>query len=268
MLFSWEAWWAADGENRPSQAISYLDQVWALHGALRESGATVDVVRPGADLSGYRLVVVPGLHLVRDEDAATLDAAVAAGAHTLVTFYSGIVDQHDRVRPGGYPGAWRELLGIRVEEFAPVLPGEPVPLESGANASLWTERLVADDAEVLDRFVGGPSGGLPALTRRRGTDGAGDAWYLATLADAGGLARIVDRVLSGSGAVREAGARAGVDIVRRVGEGRSYRFIINNGGDDVLLNARGLDLVTGETATGTIAVPGGAVRVIREDVAS
>ena len=90
-------------ENRPSESVSYLDQVWALHRALRESGASVDVVRPGADLSGYRLVVVPGLHLVRDRDAQTLDAAVAAGAHALVTFYSGIVDECDRVRPGGHP---------------------------------------------------------------------------------------------------------------------------------------------------------------------
>ena len=268
LLFSWEAWWASDAENRPSSAISYLDQVWALHRALRQSGAAVDIVRPGADLSGYRLVVVPGLHLVRDREAKILDAAVAAGAHALVTFYSGIVDENDRVRPGGYPAAWRDLLGIRVEEFAPLLPGDPVTLESGTSASLWTERLVAFDAEVLDRFVGGPAGGLPALTRRRGQGAAGDAWYLATLFDDAGLARIVDQALDAAGAERAAGARADVDVVRRVGEDRSYRFIINHGVQDVLLDAQGLDLVTGEAASGTIRVPGGAVRVIREDAVS
>lgn len=268
MLFSWEAWWATDAENRPSSAISYLDQVWATHRALREAGATVDIVRPGADLTGYRLIVVPGLHLVRDHEAATLDAAVRAGAHALVTFYSGIVDEDDRVRPGGYPGVWRDLLGIRVEEFSPVLPEQEVLLESGTRASLWTERLTATDADVLDRFVGGPAGGLPALTRRRGTDGAGDAWYLATLPDGAGLARIIDQALTAAGAGRAAGARAGVDVIRRVAEDRSYRFIINHGSEDVLLNARGVDLVTGETATGTIRVPMGAVRVIREDAVS
>jgi beta-galactosidase len=268
LLFSWEAWWAGDAENRPSEAVAYLDQVWALHRALRESGATVDVVRPGADVSGYRLVVIPGLHLVRERDAKTLDAAVAAGAHALVTFYSGIVDENDRVRPGGHPAVWRDLLGIRVEEFAPVLPGETVLLESGIEASLWTERLVAHDADVLDRFVGGPAGGLPALTRRRGAGGAGDAWYLATLPDRVGLARIIDHALTAAGAGRAAGARPDVDVVRRVGPDRSYRFIINHGDQDVLLNARGQDLVTGDTASGTIRVPAGAVRVIREDADS
>ena len=268
LLFSWEAWWASDAENRPSSAIDYLDQVWALHRALRQCGAAVDIVRPGADLSGYRLVVVPGLHLIRDRDAKTLDAAVTGGAHTLVTFYSGIVDENDRVRPGGYPAVWRNLLGIRVEEFAPVLPGDPVTLESGTTASLWTERLVAFDAEVLDRFVGGPAGGLPALTRRRGHDAVGDAWYLATLPDQAGLARIVDHALSSAGAQRDPGARADVDVVHRVGPDRSYRFILNHGTEDVLLNARGVDLVTGATASGTIRVPAGAVRVIREDAVS
>ena len=174
---------------------------------------------------------------------------MAAGAHALVTFYSGIVDESDRVRPGGHPAVWRDLLGIRVEEFAPVLPGETVMLESGTQASLWTERLVAHDAEVLDRFVGGPAGGLPALTRRRGRDGAGDAWYLATLPDRPGLARLVDRALAAAGAERSAGARPDVDVVRRAADDRSYRFIINHGSQDVLLNARGQDLVTGDTAS-------------------
>lgn len=265
LLFSWEAWWASDADNRPSAAVAYLDQVLALHRSLRESGATVDIVRPGADVSDYRLIVVPGLHLVRDKDAAVIDDAVAEGAHAFITFYSGIVDEDDRVRPGGYPGAWRDLLGIRVEEFTPVLPDQPILLESGAVASLWAERLVAIDAEVLDRFVGGPAGGMPALTRRRGRDGAGDAWYLATLPQRASLARIVDQALTAAGAERAAGARADVDVVRRVGDGRSYRFVLNDGADDVLLNAHGVDLVTGESVTGTLRVPAGAVRVIREE---
>ena len=39
----------------------------------------------------------------------------------LVTYFSGIVDEHDHVRLGGYPGAFRDLLGVRVEEFFPLL---------------------------------------------------------------------------------------------------------------------------------------------------
>ncbi|GAA2041226.1 beta-galactosidase [Agromyces tropicus] len=269
LLFSWESWWAADGENRPTHEIAYLDQVHALYGALHDLGATVDVVRPGADLSGYRLVVVPGLHLVRDAEAAALDAAAASGTHVLVTFSSGIVDEHDRVRPGGYPGAWRDLLGIRVEEFAPVLAGTGLALESGAAAAVWAERLEATDADVLDRFADGPAAGMPAVTRRTGTDGAGDAWYLATLLERDDLRDLVGRVLTGAGAASEPGASADVEITRRAGsDGRRYRFVVNHGSADVDVDARGTELVTGIAVDGALAVPAGTVRVIREEGAA
>ncbi|MET0726357.1 MAG: beta-galactosidase [Leifsonia sp.] len=270
LLFSWESWWAADGESRPTHAIAYLDQVHALHAALRELGVTVDVVRPGADLTGYRLVVVPGLHLVRDDEAAALDAAVAAGTHAIVTFSSGIVDGDDRVRTGGYPGVWRNLLGIRVEEFTPVLPGTPLALESGATATLWAERITTTDADVLDRFADGPAAGRPAVTRRQAAagSGAGDAWYLGTLLDTRDLRDLVARVLIGAGVEAEPAGSATVDVVRRVDGERSYRFVINHGKEAVTVAARGVELVTGDAVDGMLGVPAGAVRVVREEGAA
>jgi beta-galactosidase len=265
LLFSWEAWWAGDAEDRPTHAIAYLDQVHALYGALHDLGVTVDVVAPGADLTGYRLAVVPGLHLVSDDDAAALDAAVATGTHALVTFYSGIVDEHDRIRPGGYPGAWRDLLGVRVEEFAPVLPGTVLTLESGATASLWSERLTVTGADVVDRFVDGPAAGRPAVTRRRGAGGpaAGDAWYLATFPQRDALRGLVAEVLAGAGVHGE--GNADIEVVRRTGDGRAYRFVLNHSNHAVDVVARGHELVTGAAVAGTMSVPAGAVRVIREE---
>ena len=270
LLFSWESWWASDAENRPTHEIEYLDQVHALYGALHDLGVTVDVVRPGTDLTGYKLVVVPGLYTVRDAEAATLDAAVAAGVHVLVTFYSGIVDESDRVRPGGYPGVWRDLLGVRVEEFAPVLPDTPLTLESGASASLWSERIEATDASVVDRFADGPAAGRPAITRRTGASGsgAGDAWYLGTLLEREALREFVGRVLDGAGVETDPAASASVEVVRRVGDDRSYRFVINHGTDDIEVVTRGRELVTGDAVAGSLLVPAGAVRVIREEGAA
>lgn len=265
MLFSWESWWAADAENRPNHALGYLDQVHAIYGALRDLGHTVDVVRPGADLSRYRLVVVPGLHLVSDADARALDGAAATGTHVVVTFYSGIVDENDRVRPGGHPGAWRDLLGIRVEEFAPVHPGTTVTLDTGATATMWTERMSVTDATVVARFADGPSAGLPAITRRTGgSAGSGDAWYIATLLDAPALRDLLETAVAAAGASPEPGAGRGVEIIRRRGADRAYRFVINTTDRPVEVDAVGDDLVTQSRATGTIVVPAGGVRVIRE----
>ncbi len=132
-----------DLPSHPSGELRYLDAPLRWHRALTELGATVDVVHPATDLSGYRLVVVPTLYLCSDAAAAALDAYVRAGGHALVTYFSGIVDESDHVRLGGYPGAFRELLGVRVEEFAPLLPGDAVTLDDGSRADLWTEVLDA-----------------------------------------------------------------------------------------------------------------------------
>ncbi|NYD68435.1 beta-galactosidase [Agromyces atrinae] len=273
VLFSWESWWATDTEMRPSHELGYLDQVHAAYGAVHALGITVDVVAPGSDLSGYRLVVIPGLHLVSDADAASIDAWVRSGGTALVTFYSGIVDEDDRVRTGGYPGAFRETLGVAVEEFAPVAADEPLTLDSGASASLWTERSRVTTAEVVDRFVDGPSAGFPALTRNE--RGEGEAWYLATLPSADAYRDIVAR-LADDADIRpparlmpeSAGAEPTLDVVRRRSDDASYLFVINHGTDDVLLEARGDELVTGTSCTGTLTAPAGAVRIIREEQVS
>ncbi len=159
LFFSWESWWAAENEGRPSEALTYLGQVHAAHAALSDAGLTTDVVRPGADLDGYRLLIVPALHLISDADAAAIARAVEGGAVALITFFSGIVDEEDRVRTGGYPGAFRDLLGIRSEEFAPLRPGEVVTLTDGTTGTVWSERLAATDAEVIASFVDGPAAG-------------------------------------------------------------------------------------------------------------
>ena len=72
LFFSWESWWATENEGRPSEGLAYLGQVHAAHAALADAGVTTDVVRPGADLDGYRLLVVPALHLISDADAAAI----------------------------------------------------------------------------------------------------------------------------------------------------------------------------------------------------
>ncbi|MDH6237645.1 beta-galactosidase [Cryobacterium sp. CG_9.6] len=286
ILFSWEAWWAADNESRPSKAVTYLEQVHAAYTALHRLGVTVDIVSPDADLTGYRLVVVPALYLTTDEQADNLAAFVAAGGHTLVTFYSGIVDEDDRVRLGGYPGAFRDLLGISVEEFVPLSPDQAVRLDAfgadafgadafgadafGADATgtLWTERLRLASAEAIASYADGTLVGVPAITRNR--HGSGAAWYLATAPDHTTYRDLL-RVIAREARVTATGPENDglLEVIRRVGDDRSFVFIINHGvSDTVVATADGIDIVTGDAVTGTVLVPAGAVRVIREETAS
>ncbi|GAA1846050.1 beta-galactosidase [Agromyces salentinus] len=265
VLFSWDAWWATDADNRPSHAVEYLDQVHAAYAALRGAGATVDVVHPDADLTGYRLVVVPALYSVTNAAAANLASFVADGGTTLVTFYSGIVDENDRVRLGGYPGAFTDLLGIRVEEFAPLRPGADARLASGGTARLWSEHLALTTAESLEAFVDGPVPGLPAVTRN--AHGTGAAWYLATQPDPAAYRDLVVRIADEAGVGRPAGAGPDLEVVRRSGDDRSYLFAINHGAAPAAVDAVGFDLVTSSPVAGAVTVPAYGIRIIREEAA-
>jgi beta-galactosidase len=262
LVFDWQAWWGTDLDSHPTADVTYLEQVHAAYNALLAEGYTVDIVAPGADLSGHRLVVVPSLYLVSDADAAALSDFVAAGGHAVVTFFSGIVDEHDRVRPGGYPGAFRELLGVSTEEFFPVDSAQTLQLSDGSTASVWTEWVHLRGAEAIATFENGPLPGVPAVTRN--SFGEGAAWYVATRLDAGALRGLVSAAAQRAGVATPPVLPDGVELVRRRSASRSYLFVVNHTDSDFSTPATGTELVSDTAVTGTLTVPAGEVRVVRE----
>ena len=260
ILWDYQAAWAASGPAMPSSALDYALVGQTVHRLLRDQGVTADVVHPGADLTAYRLIVVPTLYLLRDEHAAAIAAAAEAGAQVLVTFFSGISDESDHVRLGGYPGAFRDLLGVRVEEFFPLLEGEAVALSEGSGR-LWSEDVTATSAQVLSTYADGPLAGRPAATRR--SVGSGSAWYLSTLPDDDTLATLLDRIAEAAGVGPASSVPRGVEVVRRRGTDGSWLFLINDTGVEQRVDVTGHDLVT-DRPIGPAVLPPGGVAVVRE----
>lgn len=261
LVLDYEAWWACELDAHPSVELAYLDRAHALYRALWDLGVPVDVVRPSADFTGYRLALVPTLYLVSDDAAAALRIWVQSGGHALITYFSGIVDPNDHVRLGGYPGAFRELLGVRVEEFTPLRPGVSVGLDDGGRVDMWTEHLHLAGAQAVSSYADGPWPGLPAVTRNE--SGQGVAWYVAARTDAATTAALVDRVLREAG-LAGSGLPVGVERIRRVGAGRSYAFFLNHRAEAVTVNVTGHDLVTARDCEGRLDVPAGGVACVRE----
>lgn len=262
LLFSWESWWALENEGRPSEALDYLTQVHAAHRALTAAGLTVDIVRPGTALNDYRVVIAPALHLLRATEAQAITDAAHGGAQVLVTFASGVVDENDRVGLGGYPALLRETLGLRVEEFAPLLPETSVTLSNGSTGSIWSERISVTDADIVASFTTGPAAGGAALTRR--TVGTGAAWYLATTLSDTDYAALIERLATDARVAPLRALSGELELVRRADGERSILFAINHTDQDATVHASGRDLVAQEPVAGTVLVPAGAVRIIEE----
>jgi beta-galactosidase len=259
ILWDAESWWATDGPGLPSPEIDYLAAVQAAHRQLWNLGITTDFAHPSSDLTAYRAVIVPSLYLVSDEAAAAINRYADSGGQLLITSLSGIADSTAQIRLGGYPGAFRELLGLRVEEFLPV--DGRIELDTGAIAEGWSERILLEGAEALAYYQGGNLDGWPAITRRA------NVWYTSTWLDDAAYESLIDEVVRAAG-ITPAGLPRGVEVITRRTADTEYRFILNHTTEQVDLPSGGLDLATGEPATDRITVAAGGWAVLRNSTAS
>ena len=263
MLFDYEAAFALRSGRKPSELVKAIDVALATHRALTNRGIAVDVVRPSDDWSGYDAVIVPTLYLSTDATTDALEKFVSGGGHALVSYFSGIVDESNRVREGGYPGAFRDLLGIRVDEFYPLFPEQTVALDSGATGAIWTELLELRGAEAIASYATGELAGIAAITRNAYGDGS--ATYLATRLDEESLQAVVDEFVGLAGIQPIVVTEPGLEVVRRVGENGSFLFAINHTDAPRTAVASGRDLVTGERHDESLTVAAGAVVILEEN---
>ena len=269
LLFDWPSWWAGEEPARPTERLDTLEQLGRWYRALWQRGIAADIARPGDDLSGYRVVLVPHSYIIEPDAAAGLGAAVEAGASLVVGPFSGVADANAGILQGRSPVLLRDILGVSGEEWVG-LPDEPTPLDiapewasaGGAThtASILGERLRTDGAEVLARFASGHLSGAPAVTRH------GTAWYVGAVLSDDALSAVIGDALAASGVEGEVAALpADVEIVRR----GDALFLLNHGAQEREVDVPGpwLDLLSGAAIDDrlSLARDTAAVLVARHD---
>ncbi len=233
LVADWNSWWALEQGSHPSADLDFTETLRRHYKPLFEAGVPCDVVPPDRDLSGYRLVLVPNLYLMSAATGARLTAYVRAGGHLLVSYFTGISDDCDRVHPGGYPAPLREVLGLRVEEFWPLAEEQSLPLTGALTGSgdLWSEAIDLEGATAVAAFGAGELAGRPAVTRHAYGDGV--AWYAGTRLTPAAMRTLVDRVRAGAGAAPVLpGLPAGVQATVREGAddpAARFLFLLNHG---------------------------------------
>jgi beta-galactosidase len=263
LLFDWESWWALELPAKPSHDLTLLDQVWLWYRPLWERNVNVDFVHPEGDLSRYRLVIAPNLYLVSEAGAANLERFAEHAGTLVLSFFSGIVDERDHVRLGGYPSPFRRLLGIVVPEVWPHAAAETheVTMEGSLYAcELWSDWIELEGAEVVASFADGWLEGRPAVTRK------GGAWYVGTRLQPPGMAAFVGRLVAEAAVAPALEAPSGIEAVRREAGGRSILFLLNHTAQEAVLELDGTryrDLLTGEELVGLLHLEPYGVAVLR-----
>lgn len=239
IVFDWDNYWALEYASGPSVDLKYVDQIHRYYRFFYERNIPVDMIPVDADFSKYSLVAAPVLYMVKEGVAEALEKYVREGGALVTGFMSGIVDESDNVRLGGYPGPLRKLCGVWAEEIDALAPGRnnAVRFEDGEEGAcgLLCDILRPEGAEVLARYESDFYAGTPAVTKN--AYGSGRAYYVGTQLEPEALSKVL------AGAILEAGVKPVIaegtklEVTRRVKGGVAYDFIINLTGEEQPLPA-------------------------------
>ncbi len=214
LVFDYESDWA--WKTQPQGAsFDYFRLLFDYYRALRKLGLSIDILAPdSADLSAYKLVVIPGLMTIGDTLAAAIEnfaGTVLAGPRSGSKTADFAISQTEELLPG-LPG--------RVAYVESLRPQARRELASGGHFQHWIETLDTE-APVLERSDCGTAA-LVGTDRRQ---------YLAGWPDQAALVRMLESLCS----------TLGIDHCRlpdglRLRDTDSHRFLFNYDAEPVVFD--------------------------------
>ncbi|MFI7454099.1 beta-galactosidase [Nonomuraea sp. NPDC049714] len=270
VLFDWNGWRGLEETfGLPRNDFGYVDTVMRHYTPLWREHYPVDVVSSGSDLTPYTVLVVPNAYLIDDAGAAAIIAFARGGGTVVMSFFSGVVDECNRVRPDGYPGAFRQLIGARIDEYWPARPDEHFTVEFAggrtARASWWRDDLHLETGKALATYTDGLLAGRAAVVEN--SFGAGRVVYFATLLEEAAFDDVLlDEVRAAGVGNPFAGVPSHVECTVRGDERQEYVFLLNHSPDlpaTVPLSGGGTDLLTGSAVSGQITLAPLGAAVVR-----
>jgi beta-galactosidase len=187
ILYSHENDWALQQPNQPNKFFNLKDHILLFYNALHARNLQVDFARPTEDLSKYKIVIAPSLHLLSAGEADRLKLYVQNGGVLVGTFNTGLVNQHHITPDTGYPNDMTDLFGLEVLEFDPIPPSEDnhlnfkgaFPTSHSHPAKLWCDIIEPKSCLVIATYGKDFYAGRPAMTMN--TFGLGKAIYIGTM---------------------------------------------------------------------------------------
>jgi beta-galactosidase len=215
--------------------FSYPRHVQQVYRALHEDQLPIDIVSPEQDLSPYRLVAAPALHIVSEKVVEKLEDFVRAGGVLLLTARSGVKDAANVVIDRPLPGLLSGLCGVEVEEYDSLPAGWLNELEfslpeleggSPVSASIWVDVLKPKGADVVAKYRRGYYAGSPAITMNR--FGKGWTIYVGTFGDLALYKKLTSWLIQLAGLNPVLKAPHGIEVTERWQGGKKILFLLNH----------------------------------------
>jgi beta-galactosidase len=187
ILLSHENAWTHKLPFQQNKFFNLRDHILLFYSALHDRNIPVDFARPGDDLSKYKLVIAPSLHILGGGEADRLKLYVQNGGTLVSTFNTSLVDEHHIAPDTGFPGNLTDLFGLEVMEFDPLPPGEDnhltfkgaFPTSHLHPAKTWCDVIETKECQILATYAKDFYSGRAAMTMN--TFGLGKAIYIGTM---------------------------------------------------------------------------------------
>lgn len=180
ILYDWESNWALnDAQGYGLETKRYPQTLQDHYRTFWENDIPVDVITKEQDFSSYKLLIVPMLYLVNEETIARLKEYVANGGKLVMTYISGIVNEHDLTYIGGWHPDLQEVFGINPVETDTYYPKDENRVHY--NGKTYTLKDYATIIDLKGATVEGSYdqdfyAGTPAVTSH--SFGKGKAYYI------------------------------------------------------------------------------------------
>ncbi|HSH94699.1 MAG TPA: beta-galactosidase, partial [Roseimicrobium sp.] len=272
ILYCQDSNWAQQQIQRPNKFFSQREHIQLFHTALHDKNIQVDFAGPSDDLSRYKMVIAPSLHLISGAAADRLKLYVQNGGTLVGTFNTGLVDEHLITPADGYPNELTDLFGMTVQEFDSLPPGEENHLAfKGAfhtshmhPAKLWCDIIEPGTAEVLATYAKDFYTGRPAMTMNQ--YGNGRAIYIGFMSHQNFYADLVAWLRTTCGLFPLLKVPDSVEVSMRASAKTRVYFLLNHQNSNVRLQfyKPTHDFLTGKTISGTYDLPPHGVLVLDE----
>lgn len=257
ILVDWDNWWAVEYSAGPSCDLKYLDEVYLYYRALEEQNYAVDIIGVDDDYEKYDVVIAPLLYMTKTGTDEKVWSFVKKGGTFVTSYFSGIVDEHDLVITGGYPGKLRDILGIWVEE-SDALPSDHANhfIYEGKEypAKLLCDLMHLEGAEEMAKYQEDFYAGTPVLTENR--FGAGRAYYVGTRSSEEFYRKFIRNCMEEKGIQPVLETPEGVEVTERFKEDRSILFVLNHNDhpESIQLRDRRKNLLTGNVYDASVCI--------------
>ncbi len=209
--------------------FNYNRQLHLYYDAFRRNGISVDVVFPQSDFSSYKMIVAPSLFVADRALVEKLKDFVRNGGTLILSYRSGVKDEHNVFTDQTLPGPFLEMVGAAIHDYDPHTNQEQEIVDPDGNrypAQVWFDILEPSTAETLSTYGKGYYAGKAAITENR--FGKGRVFYVGTETSSTNFYTTgVASVAKHDGILAGPSLPEGVEMAVREKPGKKIIFLLN-----------------------------------------